>query len=166
MLHTEKQLRKILRNVKFLLEQAKFVVSMKGEPVEIGQFREFFVGYPIFGMVVDEVWKGVYWVVPFTIDVEFAHRSAPFVALEEKLTLLAGFPFWVYMTRDFLERYSVVVEKFSEEEVKRILEWAEDLRLEELEPLQEKYVRVLMRWFATLNTETLLEEAEKIEEEV
>jgi len=165
-LHTEEQLRRILKNVEKIFKELEFVEigAKRIEEVKVGQLREFWIGYPLFGMVVKEEWEGLFLIVPFTIDVEFAHKTAPFIVLENKLTLLAGFPFWVYTTQKFLERCSVVVEEVSKEEVEKVLNWVEDFRLEELEEIQGKYVQALMQVFAGVNTGSLLQGLLELEE--
>lgn len=164
-LHTREQLERILKNVESIFEELEFVdVEIKEiEDVKVGQLREIFVGYPIYGMVVRRLWEGIYWIVPFTIDVEFAHKTALFIALDEKLTLLAGFPFWVHVSGEFLKKFSMVVEEFSKEETQKVLKWVEGFQLKELDELQERYVRMLMRFFAGINTVTILGELEKLE---
>jgi len=120
---------------------------------------------PIYLLLIEEIYKGVFKCLVFTEDVNLAAESTPILILEKENKSLAELPLWIYGTEDLLLDHSVPVGEvyLNQLSLKELVSYAEDIPIPETE--QGEYINSIARALSSLNTASLFEYLDALEEE-
>jgi hypothetical protein len=123
-------------------------------PPEIGQVRLVMFTPPEWLVVVGQPSKDLFTAVPLTtlIPLAITDRYPPVV--EWKHYRLVPLPFWVYIRREILERYSKPVFKIRDTEA--IKKYAKEARTTAIGKWREKFIQKVADRFADINLSSLL----------
>jgi len=158
----------ILQMVRTLMKDFKiFEVSQKTHP-EPCQLRRLSARYAIYFVLLEEIHfyqEFIFVCMPFSEDVElsFINKDTPILQIPRQRTLLAGLPFWVYLTEEFLEKYSELIGTLPEVKIEKLKEFAEKTPLEKIRGATREYLEDLMRLLAPFNTQSLFTALEDLE---
>jgi hypothetical protein len=108
---------------------------------------------------------GLYTVLLFTEDICLAdfNDDVPLLRIN-KVNVAACLPFWVYLTREFLEEYSFYVCDVEEEVVDYLFSWAKRVALPEGDDIRSRYIMDVMELASLWNVESIMEVVDKCEE--
>jgi hypothetical protein len=131
--------------------------------VEPHQLRLLSCNIPSYWLLVDGVVYevsgfGLYRVLVLTEDLCLAdfREDVPYLRVGRRL-YVACLPFWIYLTSDFLEEYSVFVAKVEEEVVRYLLEWVKRVELPDMTDVRGRYIVDMMELASWWNTCSILE---------
>jgi len=74
-----------------------------------------------------------------------------------KRILLACLPFWVYLTDDFLQEYSIYFTDLSKELVDSLVKWVERVELPSEEDVRGRYIVDMMELTSWWNLNSVME---------
>jgi hypothetical protein len=107
----------------------------------------------------------LYRVLVLTEDLCLAdfREDVPFLRIGKR-QYVACLPFWVYLTGDFLEEYSVFVAKVEEKVVQYLLEWVERVELPSVDDVRGKYIVDMMELTSWWNMNSIMDVVDACEE--
>jgi len=161
-------LRDILKDVRVLMKDFKiFEVSKKTSP-EPYQLRRLSATYPLYFVLLEKTQfyqEFIYMCMPFSEDIElsFINKDTPMLQIPRQRTLIAGLPFWVYLTEEFLEKYTELIGTLPQGNIEKFKEFAENTPLEKITGTTKEYLEDLMRLLAPFNTASLFTALEDLE---
>lgn len=133
---------------------------------KVGDLVELKDNTSIYLLLVEEILDGFFKCIVFTEDIELGtlKETTPFLILEKQKTILAGLPLWVYGSKTMLAKYSDVIGKVNLENIhiKEFILYAENTPIPETP--QGAYIKNIAKTLAFLNTSSLFEYLEKLEE--
>jgi hypothetical protein len=138
--------------------------------VEPHQLRLLSCNIPNYWLLVDGVecevsGFGLYRVVVLTEDLCLAdfREDVPYLRVGRRL-YVACLPFWIYLTNDFIEKYSVFVAKVEEVVVKYLLEWVKRVELPDVNDVRGRYIVDMMELTSWWNMNSILDVVDVCEE--
>jgi len=156
------------------LKEFKLIPVEEGKRVEVKpyQLRMLSCSVPDYWLLVLEgerglVEVGLYTVLLFTEDVclaDFAD-NVPWLRINGR-NVAACLPFWVYLTKEFLEEYSFYVCDVKEEVADCLLSWVRWVELPEGDSIRGRYVMDVMELTSEWNWMSIMEVMDRCEEEV
>jgi hypothetical protein len=108
---------------------------------------------------------GLCTVLLFTEDICLADftENVPLLSIR-KVNVAACLPFWVYLTKEFLEEYSFYVCDVEKEVADYLFSWARGVVLPEGDDIRGRYVMDVMELASLWNMESIMEVVDKCEE--
>lgn len=123
---------------------------------------------PIYLLLIEEIYKGIFKCLVFTEDISLAvfNEGTPILFLEKENKSIAELPLWIYGTKDLLLDYAepigeVYLNKLS---IEKLISYAEETPIPEAE--QGEYINSIARALSSLNTASLFEYLDALEEAV
>ncbi|MEM4591823.1 hypothetical protein [Pampinifervens florentissimum] len=155
------------------LEEGRLVpVKVDGEPVKVGQVRELATIPGERFLVLEEVEPELYLTVPMSsylplLNFEPYPPVFVFRGYSSRYALtLACVPVWDYLRKELIEGYSQKIGYLGEESLKRVKEWLEEVKGIDLPWYVRKFIRLNSEVWASLMQVSLMEHADRLEEEV
>lgn len=152
-------------------KEAKFHKVSSKDDVSVGDVRVFHCIPPVYVVVVGslgfERGKVLYKCLVATEEVELGYLgdSRALVKLDKEKTLLIVLPFWVYLLEEVLEDYTMKVDVVSDECVKDLMDYAEKKILPDRNDVRGVYISLVAKRLKELNSVSLLEFFDSLEEE-
>jgi hypothetical protein len=156
------------------LKEFKLIPVEEGRRVEVKpyQLRMLSCSVPDYWLLVLESTEGLmevglYLVLLFTEDICLADfsDSVPLLRINGR-NVAACLPFWVYLTKEFLEEYSFYVCDVKEEVADYLLSWVEWVKLPEEDSIRGRYVMDVMELASEWNWMCIMEVVDKCEEAI
>ncbi|MEM4619502.1 MAG: hypothetical protein QW607_04740 [Desulfurococcaceae archaeon] len=120
----------------------------------------------IYLLLTEEIYDKFFKCIVFTEDIELGTLTGntPFLILEKQKTILASLPLWIYGTENILAKYSDLIGKANLKNIpiKEFISYAENTPIPETP--QGKYIKDVAKILAPINTSSLFEYLEKLEE--
>jgi len=160
-------LKDLLKDVRLLMKDFKVLEAERKTSPEVCQLRRLSSTYPLYFVLLEKTQfyqEFIFVCMPFTEDVELAFsKNTPLLRLNRQRTLLAGLPFWVYLSEEFLEKYSELIGTLPEAKVEKLKEFTESTSLEKITGTTKEYLEDIMRLLAPFNTQSLFTALEDLE---
>lgn len=123
---------------------------------------------PIYLLIVEEYplfQEKLFKCLVFTEDIEEGTLSGntPFLILEKEKIILVGLPLWIYCLEAFLLNYSTRIGKVSSENIEEFIQYAKKTPIPGTP--QGKYIKNIAKALASINTFSLFEFLENLENE-
>jgi hypothetical protein len=99
----------------------------------------------------------LYKVLVLTEDVCLAKFTDDVPVLLLRRILLACLPFWVYLTDDFLQEYSIYFTDLSKELVDSLVRWVEKVELPGVEGVHGRYIVDMMELISWWNVSSIMD---------
>ncbi len=131
-------------------------------PPETGQVRLFTMTPPEWVLVVNKE-GDLFTVIPLTTLIQLAVTDRYPPVVEWRGYRLVPLPFWVFVRKEILEKYSKPV--FRVRDVDRIKEYARSARTKAIGKWREKFIKKVAERFADINLASMLYSALSAEEE-
>lgn len=120
----------------------------------------------IYLLLIEEIYNGFFKCIVFTEDIELGTLTGntPFLIVEKQKTILVCLPLWIYATENILAKCSDLIGKVNLKKVpiKEFISYAENTPIPETP--QGTYIKNIAKNLAFLNTSSLFEYLEKLEE--
>lgn len=133
----------------------------KGNLVSLKNFNDLYL------LIVDEIRPGFFKCSVFSEDVEKGTLSpnTPFLIVEKEKTILVCLPIWVYASETILKQiaFSIQSTKLSETVLKEFFDYCHSTPIPETP--QGKYIKTIAKSLANINTASILEFLQSVEEE-
>ncbi len=131
----------------------------------LGDIRRLNLFPPVYVVIVDELSlynEKLFKAIPFVEEIPLGWLGVktPVLNLKKYRILLCALPFWVYLTEDFIQRFSEKLGALKNSELSKLLEYAENQRIPET--VQGKYIRLVMQRLSKFNAFSLLHFLERI----
>jgi len=161
-------LQKTLQMVKNLMKDFKVFETEKKSFPEPHQLRRLRCTYPLYFVLLDKTQfhqEFIYVCMPFSEDIElsFINEDTPVLQLPKRKTIIAGLPFWIYLTEEFLEKYSETIAKLPEEKIERLQKYVENTPFDKIGGATKEYIKDLMHLLAPYNTASFFTALEDLE---
>jgi len=161
-------LQEILKDVRSLMKDFKVFETEKKSFPELCQLRRLCCTYPLYFVLLDKTQfyqEFIYICMPFSEDVElsFINENTPLLQIPKKKTIIAGLPFWIYLTEEFLEKYSEAIAKLPDEKIEKLQKFVENTPLDKIGGTTKEYIKDLMHLLAPYNTASLFTALEDLE---
>ncbi|SHK15583.1 hypothetical protein [Thermocrinis minervae] len=153
----EKEQEKIYKLYRSIVKVDDLLTVEEGnrQKVEVGQVREWLTPAEEKILVVKEVERDLFIVVPLTSLLTMLLPLNPPV-IHHKKHYYAPLPFWVYARRELLEKHSLVLfELKNKQEVEKIYQFADSKKLKGWGKWTDKFIDLFAKRFADLNTSSL-----------
>jgi len=138
--------------------------------VEPHQLRLLSCNIPNYWLVVDGVECEVsgfslYRVLVLTEDLCLAdfREDVPYLRVGRRL-YVACLPFWIYLTSDFLEEYSVFMAKVEGEVVRYLFEWVKRVELPDGDSVRGRYIVDMMELTSWWNVSSIMDVVDACED--
>jgi len=108
---------------------------------------------------------GLYRVLVLTEDIclaDFDKCNVPMLRVAG-INVIACLPFWIYLTEEFLKKYSIYVADVDKSLAESLLKWAMKVELPGEETISGRYLRDVMELMSSWNTESILDVIDKFE---
>ncbi len=164
------KLKKVYKLFRDVMKDFKLIPVEKEKRVDVKpyQLRSLSCSVPNYWLLVLEAeqgmsYLGLYKVLILTEDICLAHfdESVPFLRVAEVNTV-ACLPFWVYLTKEFLEKYSIYYESI-EKDAECVLNWAMSVKLPVEKSVRGKYIRDVMKLMSGWNLNSILSIVDRVE---
>jgi hypothetical protein len=154
---------------KFQLIPVEVDVQRKVE-VKPYQLRLLSCNIPDYWLITMEAESGMtglclYKVLVLTEDIclaEFDRRGVPLLRIAGAY-VVACLPFWIYLTEEFLKKYSMYVTDIDRGLVECLLRWAMWVKLPSEKTVRGKYIRDMMELTSSWNSSSILEAVDRVE---
>jgi len=161
-------LQEILQMVRTLMKDFKIFETEKKSSPKLYQLRRFSSSYPLYFLLLEETYfyqDKIFTCMVFSEDVElsFINETTPLLRIPKKKTVIAGLPFWIYLTEEFLEKYSENLTRLPEEKIEKLQKYIENHPIDKIGGTTKEYISDLMRLLAPFNTQSLFTALEDLE---
>ncbi len=147
--------------IKSLGDEVLEVVNKK--PPKVGQVRLFLMTPPEWVLVIDKPEEDLFTIVPLTTYIRLALTNIYPPVVTWKHLRMVPLPFWVYVRREILEKYSKPV--FRLRDIESIKEYVKKARTRGIGKWREKFIQKVADRFADINLSSLLYQVHLAEEE-
>ena len=124
------------------------------EPVKEGQVREILFITPERCVITKEIEPDLFVVVPLTPHLALCPKDGLAVAIKRKRDgkefIWGVIPSFAYIRREILENFSVVLDEMQEEDVIKILKFADTYDRKNLHSWKKRFLKLIMSRYASL----------------
>ncbi len=155
---------------KMLKESIGPFEASKKELPEIGEIRRFLIHPPLYFLISEETFRAktqkIYEAIVLSEEVTLAVLSekTPVFVFKNVPLVLVCLSFWIYLTEDFLFKYTEVIGKTDKESIEKCKAYAEKEQIPYELP-EGEYIRLEMKRLSIYNTGNILAFIEALEEE-
>ena len=152
-----KYFKRLLRDYK---KMKKFFIY-EGEAPVLGEIREIGAVLPLYVLVTEETYLNIFKCIPLTeLGVFVPFENVPVFYLKDKS--LITLPFWIYLSKEILIKFSRTIAKTDKKSISRCLEFVSNIKIPE-KGIFAEYINFEMERLRDLNTYSMLSFVEETE---
>ncbi|MCU4138822.1 MAG: hypothetical protein MW689_000611 [Thermodesulfobacteria bacterium] len=156
-----KYLNRLLKDYK---KMKKFFIY-KGTVPAVREIREMGAVPPLYVLIVEETYSNLFKCIPLTeLGILVPYEAVPIFNFKDIPLSLCCLPFWIYLSKEILIKFSRVIAKTNEESISRCLEFVSKVKIPE-KGIFAEYINFEMERLRDLNTYSMLSFVEEIERE-
>jgi len=137
--------------------------TTESKPAQVGEVRLFFMEPPEWILIADKPDENLYLIVPLTAYIQLAITDRYPPVIRWRNINLVPLPFWVYVRKELLEKYSEPA--FKIKDLEKIKEYVRNAKVRGIGKWREKFIKAVAERFKDLNLSSIIYDQIKAEEE-
>ena len=147
-----KYLNRLLKNYK---KMNKFFIY-EGTAPAVQEIREMGAVPPLYVLIVEESYSNLFKCIPLTeLGIFVPYETVPIFNFKDIPLSLCCLPFWIYLSKEILMKFSRTIAKTDEESISRCLEFVSNVKIPE-KGIFAEYINFEMERLRDLNIYSML----------